>query len=347
MVTGRDRRTYYVLGALGVLSGLLTEPAQRLLMATIGDAELHNHITIDRLLSGLPFGIALLAGLAYLMRFKPRKALIPLITLAAFFLAMETWVILAPRLDKSGITAVETSELRRKCEELAASTAATPADPALLQACEQLKVSDEQGATLGRLQSLPGAGLTYGLAGLIGALLTYLGTAYAAGRAPSARGSLIVLAVGALAAAGFGLALVGLQLETVTPLFVTWQPSSGRSSDGWCDEACRQISRSSSPRQTRLNFRPLPQGQGSLRPVLPAMRFSWREIRPRLRGSPARPQTDQPNPSIARSCTSAIFGAFCAPCLSMNPRMKGWPSLSSQRASKGRSSTLPSPGTTC
>ncbi len=227
MVAGRDRRTLYVLGGLGLLSGLLTNPAQQLVKTIVGDMEIHNHITVDRLLSGLALGIALLAGLAYLMRFKPRMVLIPLVVLLGFFLAMETWVTLAPVFSRDGgATAVDTSALQSKCSELASSTGTAPTDPALQQACAALAASEQKVNQLQRIMSLPGAGMTYGLAGLIGALVTYLGTASAVGRAGTAAGSLLTSAIGAIMAGTVGMLVIGLQLDGPLGeplLFATWQ----------------------------------------------------------------------------------------------------------------------------
>ena len=223
----RDRRTYYVLGGLCLLSGLLTDPLQSALQPIVGTATIHNEISIDRLLSGLAFGIALLAGFAFLMRFRSGMLLIPAVVLVSFFLAMESWSYAAPIFDRNnGAMVVDTADLRTRCAELASST--LPAtDPLLKQACDALEASDEQGSTLSRLRSLPNVAIVYGVAGIVGAVLTYLGTMLALGRRAAAGGALVLAAVGGLAAAIVGMILAQADSPSSTLLFATWQPLVG------------------------------------------------------------------------------------------------------------------------
>jgi hypothetical protein len=228
MAGGRDRRSLYILGGLCLLSGLLTDPAQIALKPIVGTSVIHNEITVDRLLSGVVFGLAMLAGFAYLMRFRAKMLLIPIVVLISFFLAMETLLSVAPFFDRgSGATVVDTAELREKCSGIDSGAEVTP-DALLQQACDALEASDEQGSALSRLRSLPTIGVTYALAGIVGALLTYLGTMPALGRSPSANGALTLSVVGGLAAAIVGMILAqGDGAIASTLLFATWQPLVG------------------------------------------------------------------------------------------------------------------------
>ena len=243
MTGDRDRRTYYVLGGLCLLSGLLTDPLQSALQPIVGTATIHNEISVDRWLSGLAFGIALLAGFAFLVRFRASMLLIPAVVLISFFLAMETWSYAAPIFDRNGgATVVDTADLRTRCAELASST--VPAtDPLLKQACDALEASDAQGSTLSRLQSLPNVAIVYGLAGIVGAVLTYLGTMLALGRSIAAGGALVLSAVGGIAAAVVGMILAQadspLRRCSSRPgsLWSAWRSagSRGESSTSRCD----------------------------------------------------------------------------------------------------------------
>lgn len=227
LVRDKDRRSLYVLGGLCLLSGLLTNSAQTGLVALVGDAVIHRDITVSRVLSGGLFGIALVAAFAYLAGFRLKMLLIPIVVSISFFAAMETFFTVAPIFNLKDPTMFESAELRDKCSAFNRGESQS-ADPVLKQACDALNAFDQRGSALTKLMSLPAFAVVYLLAGLVGALLTYLGAVPLSDRRMSVAGIVSVPALGAIAAAVIGTIMIqfGVAIDS-TLLFASWQPVVG------------------------------------------------------------------------------------------------------------------------
>jgi hypothetical protein len=220
-----SRASALPFAAAGAVSGALTTPLLDFLneIDWIQSREIGS-LSLSIVLAGLAFAIALAAALAFRLRFHPRQLLIIVVTLSAWYLALEAFVQMDAQPPKGVGESAEQSALDIECDALAAGTL-TPASPELENSCAERKlaiVQAEQSSTRAYWSSL----ITHGLSGAIGALITVLGVPLATGRRFPVLGMAVTTAAGIAVAVAFFVvvsAVAALQPAGFYTLFVPWQ----------------------------------------------------------------------------------------------------------------------------
>jgi hypothetical protein len=230
MVTGRHIKAMLVLGGIALVSGLATYPLLKGLPGVLPDIKLHNEITLSMLLTGGAFALALTAGLAVLHRFDLRMLLIPVGVLVAWFLAMEATITVVKNWRPEAATSVEATELRTRCEELAAAGGET-SDPLIAQACETLRLADASTNLDLRFQSIQQTAVAYGAGGLVGGFLTVVALLLALPKRFTLAAASLAAVVGAIVASAvmstafhYDSSSAGGDLA-FPALFTLWQPA--------------------------------------------------------------------------------------------------------------------------
>jgi hypothetical protein len=188
----RDTAIRYVVlifVVLSALSGLLTQPLAGWLEGLLPNWRVSPNVTLDLMMSGLPFAVALAAPLACVRHYDNRQLLIFPFVLVGWVLAIET----AVWFDSSRVNF--------------AAYIGMPNADALNEALHNL--------------------IQFGLAGAVGAVLTALGALLAARRAVTVAPVMVATAAGAIIAAIWA-ASVKKPADADWPyLFVFWQAIVG------------------------------------------------------------------------------------------------------------------------